>query len=159
MISSYTPTLNTLLVPAPTTSANPFKMLAVIQPNAPGQSPLYNTQIEMDKIEARVPASSLIKQRSSSASEVLSSLPDISIAHFACHGIQDPSDPLASALILHDGPLKIAQIMETALPNASLAFLSACQTAKGDLKRPDEATHLAGTMLFSGFRGVVGTMW
>ena len=159
MISSYTPTLNALLVPAPTTSANPFKMLVVTQPNAPGHLPLYNTQVEMDKIEARVSASSLIKQRSSSASEVLSCLPDISIAHFACHGIQDSSDPLASALILHDGPLKISKIMEMALPDASLAFLSACQTAKGDPELADEATHLAGTMLFSGFRGVVGTMW
>ncbi|KAJ7090527.1 hypothetical protein C8R44DRAFT_648274 [Mycena epipterygia] len=29
----------------------------------------------------------------------------------------------------------------------------------GNEKVPDEAIHLAGTMLFAGFRGVVGTMW
>ncbi|KAJ7226876.1 hypothetical protein GGX14DRAFT_348119 [Mycena pura] len=33
------------------------------------------------------------------------------------------------------------------------------RTAKGDEKVPDEAIHLAATMLFTGFRGVVGTMW
>ena len=44
----------------------------------------------------------------------------------------------------------------------SLAFLSACETAKGDSKTPDEAIHLAATLLFqlfAGFRGVVATMW
>jgi CHAT domain-containing protein len=41
----------------------------------------------------------------------------------------------------------------------SLAFLSACETAKGDKTIPDEAMHLAATLLFAGFRGVVATMW
>jgi CHAT domain-containing protein len=40
-----------------------------------------------------------------------------------------------------------------------LAFLSACETAKGDEKSPDEAMHLAATMIFAGFRGVIATMW
>jgi CHAT domain-containing protein len=43
--------------------------------------------------------------------------------------------------------------------NLSLAFLSACETAKGDNGTPDEAMHLAGVMLFAGFRSVIGTMW
>jgi CHAT domain-containing protein len=41
----------------------------------------------------------------------------------------------------------------------SLAFLSACETAKGDEGTPDEAMHLAAAVLFAGFRGVVATMW
>ncbi|KAJ7123558.1 hypothetical protein C8R44DRAFT_784007, partial [Mycena epipterygia] len=41
----------------------------------------------------------------------------------------------------------------------TLAFLSACETAKGDDTVPDEAMHLAATLLFAGFRGVVATMW
>ncbi|KAJ7603472.1 hypothetical protein DFH06DRAFT_1022192 [Mycena polygramma] len=43
----------------------------------------------------------------------------------------------------------------------ALAFLSACETAKGDETVPDEAMHrdLAATLLFAGFHGVVATMW
>jgi CHAT domain-containing protein len=75
--------------------------------------------------------------------------------------------PLDSGLILTNGRLKVAQIMrkserENALDlkkSMSLAFLSACETAKGDKAVPEEAMHLAATLLFAGFRGVVGTMW
>ncbi|KAJ7431489.1 hypothetical protein FB451DRAFT_421107 [Mycena latifolia] len=41
----------------------------------------------------------------------------------------------------------------------SLAFLGACETAKGDRIVPDESMHLTATLLFAGFRGVVATMW
>jgi hypothetical protein len=39
-----------------------------------------------------------------------------------------------------------------------LAFLSACQTAKGDEDMPDQAVHLAASMLFCGFKSVIATM-
>lgn len=38
-------------------------------------------------------------------------------------------------------------------------MLSACQTATGDAKLPEEAVHLAAGMLAIGFQSVVGTMW
>ena len=90
---------------------------------------------------------------------ILSLLPEVSFAHFACHGSQNFSKPLESGLHLSDGELKIGQIMRHPLPHASLAFLSACETAKGAEDDPDEALHIAATMLYTGFRGVVGTMW
>jgi CHAT domain-containing protein len=49
--------------------------------------------------------------------------------------------------------------MELDLKHAHLAFLSACETAKGDRAQPDQAIHLAATMLFVGFRSIIGTMW
>jgi len=45
------------------------------------------------------------------------------------------------------------------LPRASLAFLSACETAKGCAEQPDQVLHLAAAMLFVGFPSVIGTMW
>ena len=164
MVSSYIPTLNSLLVPPPAPTVKSFKMLVAIQPQTVGQNPLPQTRQEMTQIEKHVPASSLIKlgdfsSPQSSIEAVLSHLPHVSIAHFACHGIQDKLDPLNSALIFDDGPLKVSRIIMQPLPQASLAFLSACQTAMGALQLPDEAFHLAATMLFSGFRGVVATMW
>jgi CHAT domain-containing protein len=61
--------------------------------------------------------------------------------------------------MLQDGRLTIKEIMQLNLPRAALAFLSACQTAKGDKNAPDQAVHLAASMLFCGFRSVIGTMW
>jgi hypothetical protein len=66
---------------------------------------------------------------------------------------------MKSAFLLHDGRLSNKDIIRLDLPHACFAFLSACQTAKGDRNAPDQAMHLAASMLFCGFRSVVGTMW
>lgn len=80
------------------------------------------------------------------------------VVHLACHGVQDVN-PLESGFILHDGRLTIKDMMAFDMPNACMAFLSACQTAKDHWTAPDEAVHLAAAMLFCGFRSVIGTMW
>ncbi|KAF8490598.1 CHAT domain-containing protein [Gautieria morchelliformis] len=139
--------------------SDPFKVMAVIEPNTPGQSRLQYTIDELQRIESHVPEKDLIKFQSANVEEVVLHLPTTSIAHFACHGQQHPENPLESALMLHNGPLKVSQIMQQPTPNARLAFLGACQTAMGDKTLPDEAIHLASTLLFAGFRRVVGTMW
>jgi CHAT domain-containing protein len=163
-ISSYTLTLDGMLAPLPHTPDD-FKMLTVIQPTIPGQPQLSLpfTCKELSKIEQEVPQQFLIKlgtaEEPTSIEKVLHHLSNVSIAHFACHGVQNLRSPLDSALLLSDGHLKVSKIMQLAMPNASLAYLSACQTAMGDEEIPDEALHIAGTMLFSGFHSVVGTMW
>ena len=79
--------------------------------------------------------------------------------HLACHGSQNPKDVMKSAFALYDGPLTLADLMSTVSDNGELAFLSACQTAVGDAKKPEESAHLAAGMLAVGFKGVVATMW
>jgi CHAT domain-containing protein len=66
-----------------------------------------------------------------------------SIVHLACHGIQDVGDATQSGFCLGDGRLTISKIMDLKLDDAFLAFLSACETAKGDKNQPDQAMHLA----------------
>ncbi|KAJ6589620.1 hypothetical protein B0H19DRAFT_1058617 [Mycena capillaripes] len=76
-----------------------------------------------------------------------------SIVHFACQGIQESKNPLGSGLMLSDGHLKLSQIMqkrdddnmEAKTKAMSLAFISACETAKGN-SSPDEAMHVVATM-------------
>jgi CHAT domain-containing protein len=80
------------------------------------------------------------------------------VLHLACHGIQD-ADPLNSAILLYDGQLTIENIMQLKLSRATVAYLSACQTAKGDQNAPDQAVHIAASMLFCGFRSIIGTLW
>jgi CHAT domain-containing protein len=158
VVSSYTPTISSLLGDTPP-SATSFKMMVVIQPDTPGQKSLPCTLDELRKIEAHVPNNHMIKLVRGSVNEVISHLPTASIIHFACHGQQNRRNPLECALLLQDGPLKVSQIMQQPMSNASLAFLSACETAMGDENLPDEVFHLGATLLFTGFRGVVATMW
>ena len=133
--------------------------MVVIQPDTSGYRSLPGTLNELRKIEAVVPDHDLVRLVRGSVNDVISHLPTTSIAHFACHGEQNQQNPLESALILQDGQLKVSQIMQQRMPNASLAFLSACETAMGDENLPDEAIHLGATLFFAGFRGVVATMW
>ena len=166
VVSSYTPTLKALITPPSSrlSASNPFKMMAVIQSATKGYPPLPATVDELHKIEMRVPSDCLVKLGLSafpaSVDNVYSHLQSASIVHFACHGEQNVENPHESALILDGGRrLTISQIMKQSMSNASLAFLSACQTAMGDEKLPDEAIHLAAALLFAGFHGAVATMW
>jgi CHAT domain-containing protein len=157
VVSSYTPTIAALRTAKPVISDS-FEMMVVIQSKT-----LPCTVQELQNIEARVPNEFLAKlgtpKALASVEEVVSRLPSASIVHFACHGHQNIQNPLDSALILEDGDLKVSRIMQQPMPNASLAFLCACETAMGDKNLPDEVIHLGATLLFAGFRGVVATMW
>jgi CHAT domain-containing protein len=139
-------------------------MLAVIQSEMP-RNPRLDLRFaseELVTIKQHVPMKwlrSLATNNDTTVSNVLSHLQSASFVHFACHGSQDITNPLNSALLLGDRDMKMSELMQSHIANASLAFLSACETAKGDQKMPDEAMHLAATMLFAGYRGVVGTMW
>ena len=170
-ISSYTPTVDPLLVDDHPESTNPFSMLAVVQSMTPGVQkmdhgslpPLPSTETELRNIRKHVPPKSLVVLGVSGAAasvEIIEShMPNSSIVHFACHGTQSQTNPLESGLCVDDGALTIARIIKQPLPNGSLAFLSACQTAMGVKKQPDEAISLGACLLYSGFRRVVATMW
>ncbi|KAF8182822.1 CHAT domain-containing protein [Mycena galopus ATCC 62051] len=168
VVSSYTPTLAALLNPP--LAATTVKMTAVIQPQTPNCSALPGAREELEKIAQRVPNQWLTALGDTAPATVQPSLLHLresQIMHFACHGTQDLEHPLDSGLILTNGRLKVSEIMRWPEGNnalnvkksMSLAFLSACETAKGDKAVPDEAMHLAATFLFLGFRGVVATMW
>ncbi|KAJ6522394.1 hypothetical protein B0H19DRAFT_1348589 [Mycena capillaripes] len=165
VISSYTPTL-TALLGCPADTATSFKVTAVIEPNAPNCTPLPGARTELNKIMERVPYQWLTTLVDTTVGKALVHLRESSVVHFACHGVQDLKQPLDSGLILTGGCLKISALMrrpegEHVLDRQkfmSLAFLSACETAKGDETVPDEAMHLAATLMFSGFHGVVATM-
>jgi CHAT domain-containing protein len=67
------------------------------------------------------------------ASGLLEKLPEATILHLACHGRQDPDNALNSGFVMSDEILTIEKLMRVPLPSAFMAFLSACETAKGDV--------------------------
>jgi tetratricopeptide (TPR) repeat protein len=66
------------------------------------------------------------------AETLLALLPDAAVLHLACHGLQDAESPLKSGFVMRDRVLTIEELIPVPLPRAFLAFLSACETAKGD---------------------------
>jgi CHAT domain-containing protein len=93
------------------------------------------------------------------AAEIIASIPAHPWLHLACHGTQDIDNPTNSAFVLDSEDLTLLALISAPNAHAELAFLSACETAMGDARLPDEAVHLAAGMLAVGYRGVVGTMW
>jgi CHAT domain-containing protein len=80
------------------------------------------------------------------AQTLLDRLPTTTILHLACHGLQDATDPLKSGFVMQDETLTIERLMPLPLPHAFLAFLSACETAKGDKVRISSPAVLANTL-------------
>ena len=139
--------------------------MVVIQPQTRDYAPLPYTRDELTKIRYRIPNQDCLvklgtQDAPASVDAVCSHLSTSSIVHLACHGEQSRKTPIESALILDEGfKLNLSRIMEQQIPTGSLAYLSACHTAMGDENVPDEAIHIASSLLFVGFRGVVATMW
>jgi len=164
VVSSYTPTIQSLNKKAPTSSAAPkCTNLVLISPNTPNLPPIpftrkeiHDLKVIMDKLHIHA---LLLEDDAATTDKVKEEMNACSWVHFACHGIQDAEDPLKSGVHLHDGRLELLEIMRQKISNPELAFLSACQTSKGDLKMSEEVVHLTAGMLAAGYRGVVGTMW
>jgi CHAT domain-containing protein len=168
MVSSYIPTLQALMK-----ARREWKPLIrrkttalVVAEGAPGRGfgRLPGVATEARIVQAclashSIPSVNVLDKQTSVAATVsaLQSF-DVNLLHLSCHGVQDQS-PLDSAFILRDGDLRVRDLMQLDLQHSVLAFLSACETARGDNTQPDQAVHLAASMLFCGFRSVIATMW
>jgi CHAT domain len=179
VISSYTPTIGALTharrrmaIPGPAD-----RSLIVAMPTTPGlprHGRLDNVPAEAAMLTTRLPGPVVLTEPDPTTTfaepgqvptkaNVLAHLPGCAIAHFACHGSSDPTDPSRSVLLLHDhgeDPLTVAALAPIALDHARLAYLSACSTAlTAHTDLLDEAIHLASAFQLAGFPHVIGTLW
>lgn len=160
-VSSYTPTLESLLRSRMRARGNDQipNVLLISQPDTPGYGTIYGTETEVATIQKIFPSSDTLSRSQGTVTAVLEGMRTHEWVHLACHGIQSPDgDATKSAFVLSDGKLTLSKLMSTALPNAELAVLSACQTATGDKKLSEEAVHLVAGMLTVGYKSVIGTM-
>jgi hypothetical protein len=168
VVSSYIPTLTALLRAQRTTTplGRGDLSIALIAEKRAQDTTLpviydVDTEIELVASVAKSRGVTIMHERvgSTTVEETSRVMQAASMVHLACHGIQDTNDATQSGFCVGDGRLTIAKMTELKLDNAVLAFLSACETAKGDQEQPDQTMHLAAAMLFSGFKSVVATMW
>ena len=161
VVSSYAPTLNSILESSDPVVRDDFQVLTVAQALAPGAQPIFKTEAEV-KIVQELTASARalnLKREDATVQRVRDGMMESHWVHLACHGQQNSDDPMNSGFLLHDDKLKLSEIVKMSLPKADFAFLSACQTATGDEKVAEESVHLAAGMLLSGCRGVIATTW
>jgi len=145
------------------TTGEANKVLVIGQPNAPGLRSLPGTKRELKAIQetfstANIPFLSL-EGDPATIDRTMKELELHSCIHFACHAVQDASHPLKSGFYLSDGRLELWKVLQIQNPVADFAFLSACQTSKGEEGLSEEVIHLAAGLLAAGYRGVVATMW
>lgn len=156
-ICSYTPTLSALITARSnmTRSTAIPKFLVIGQPD----DSLPTVEEEVRRIKQFGDFDVLIGEQAR-RDTVISGLKQHSWTHFACHGHRD-THPFHSSFKLHaDERLELLHLIKARLPDAELAFVSACHGAAADVEgAPDEVIHLAAALQFCGFRSVVGTLW
>ncbi|KAJ7233540.1 CHAT domain-containing protein [Mycena rebaudengoi] len=164
LISSYTPSLTALIqgFRPQSGSQSELQILVVTQPSAKGQSYLPGTQEEIKCIQQHARGKAHLQwldEKMATIDKVQKGMTNSRWVHFACHGVQSDSPTESALLLAGSSQLTLSNIIQLSLPNAELAFLSACQTATGSQELQDESVHLTAGMLLAGYRGVIGTMW
>ena len=161
VVSSYTATVRSLESardPDRPSAPDPWPLIIAV-PDAPGTGLLEGVVAEAKAINTLLPRATILADPVRDA--VLAALPEHQIAHFACHGVVNTSDPSASRLLMRDyqtRPLTVADI--GALSDVSgLAYLSACNTTVTRATLADEAIHITGAFHLAGYQHVIGTLW
>ncbi|KAF8752140.1 TPR-like protein [Rhizoctonia solani] len=134
------------------------RVLAIGQANTPKHTPLPGTTTELELIKAHTQSKGEYSQLTDSqatTAAVLDAMDEHDWVHLACHAHQNVINATKSGFFLHDGTLDLLRSTDGLSGNKGLAFLSACQTATGDDKLPDEAIHLASGMLMAGYPSVM----
>ena len=132
--------------------------LAVAVPEYPDAPRLEYALTEAEAVAALLDAT-LLKGPDATRVDLEAALPGAAVAHVACHADARFDDPLESAVFLSGGEtLSLARMLDLRL-DASLVFLSACETAMEDVGVPEEKFSLATGLLHAGAAGVVGSLW
>ena len=141
------------------------RALVVAMPTTPGAADLPEAAGEATDLTAVLAGHSDVlgvEGPLPTKADVLSRLPGYRWTHFCCHGDNHVLDPSSSRLLLADhveDPLTVLDLMGARLEAATLAFLSACTTARTGPALPDEPVHLAAASQLAGYRHVVATLW
>ncbi|TEB36915.1 hypothetical protein FA13DRAFT_1893854 [Coprinellus micaceus] len=166
VVSSYTPSVAALTQRVENDAPIDDRVSGLFltsQPTAPGAPRILGTVKEVSAIHTKAQELQIralnLSGDAITPKECLERMEEYSSIHLACHGIQETLNPLRSRFLFHKGGLDLNSVMQKNLPNADLAYLSACQTSAGQESLPDEAVHLAAGMLAAGYRRVVSTMW
>jgi len=172
-ISSYTPSIKALAYSRQRLQKRDSEgenMLLATMTTTPGLPTLPGVEVEKEAILKVIPAH--IKPQvydHPTAGCIIQSLEHCSIAHFACHGLSDSTDPSKSGIVFQKkdetgclvrDAISVHDVSELRLERARVAYLSACSTAEnGAARLRDEVIHVVSGFQVAGFAHVVGCLW
>ncbi|MBD3161656.1 MAG: CHAT domain-containing protein [Candidatus Eisenbacteria bacterium] len=113
---------------------------------------------EIDAVSACLPADRRRVLRDPSAGAILEAIAGAGSIHWSGHGAFREDNPAFSYLILHDGALFLADILERRT-RADLVVLSACNTGRVFTGRGDDLSGVAHAFLAAGARRLVASHW
>ncbi|KAJ5263641.1 hypothetical protein N7478_011246 [Penicillium angulare] len=147
----------------------PIKALVVSMPETPGAFELPKAEIESSTVSQILGSSMNCEAlHKPNAATVLDHMFQCKIAHFACHGVSNVTDPFQSGLLLQSGDssnptqdiLSVRSLCNSDSTLGGMAFLSACSTAESRVKKlDDEMLHVVSGFQVAGFRHVIGCLW
>ncbi|KAF5614490.1 30S ribosomal S17P protein [Fusarium sp. NRRL 25303] len=168
VISSYHGSIQSIIRSRkrPTSATIQTNALLVAMEATPGSSKLPFATGEIAAIRG-ICKSMLIEpdEPEPTRDNILSSLLECGIFHFAGHARTDPEDPIGSYLCLDEERgkcLTVLDLLDINLQSRSpfLAYLSACGTGRIDHNDlADEGIHLINGFHTAGFRHIIGTLW
>ena len=152
--------------------SSPTRLFAIQNPT----EDLDFTDIEVEAIAKSFnPAEVLIREKATKAAlqQQIEGLQNPYIAHFACHGSFNFTNPRKSALILAGAKsatdnvnsdnikdLRLEEIFNLSLSKCSLVTLSACETGLTDIRdSTDEYIGLPSGFLYAGATSIISTLW
>ncbi|MGW7081848.1 CHAT domain-containing protein [Streptomyces sp. NPDC054866] len=133
--------------------------LVVANPLPSTAAPLPFSAAEAEGVAGAHPGALVLNKRDATLAAVRDAMAGRELIHFACHGVAELDDPLASALLLaHDEKLTLREILSSSM-DTGLAVLSACETALPGLQLPDEVIGFPAGLLEAGADAVIATLW
>ena len=111
------------------------------------------------KLFTEVTESQLLTADNATKTNVLSSIPEVGVLHFATHGLADSDNPMDSFMVLagEDAQLTARDIINLHC-RMELVVLSACQTGLGQISG-EGMIGLCRAFLVAGARGVLVSQW
>ncbi|KAB8215350.1 CHAT domain-containing protein [Aspergillus novoparasiticus] len=129
----------------------------------------YDLLSELDDLEEAIQLSrqAIIVTPDDDTATVMQQMYKYNVAHFACHGISNPTNPSQSGLLLQtvsDKPMQdiltVRKMCENQHTLGGLAYLSACSAAENQAaKLVDKVIHVVSGFQAAGFRHVIGCLW
>lgn len=141
-----------------------LKILAIGNPNsALNQMNLPYAEVEVKNIKKLYPESTVFIGNEANKTNLLNSIGNSGIIHFATHALFNSYEPMKSGLCLSSKEQKVelltAEEINTLNLDAYLVVLSACDTAKGKITKSDELLSLTRSFMISGSSSVISTLW
>ncbi len=120
---------------------------------------------EARRVASRFQKSTLLTGSSASEESVKAMAPDVTLMHFATHGVLDEREPMLSGILLaqdddeaEDGLLQAHEVVGMRVP-ADLVTLSACETGRGRIQRGEGVIGLTRAFIHAGTRGLLLSLW